>query len=684
MTRILVLTILCCTTAVLALDGYTVGRKDGELRLVDMSDGTYTVLQDSCSNYHGASFSPDGRQIAVLAQYRYLNFDMYIIDNDGGNTVKILDLTDVNGNGVTPLTWTETGHVYWSTNTYEILRIDVSTREVEVVHTSQYHVSQVSVSQDGSVAGATAWDDSPGSNWAQTYDLVAGVDIDQSRYPGYGCYASPSPDGSMITHNQSGGITWEGHGLSYHQWAKIEDFETGAAIDTVTIDVYGDRFAGFLWARHSMDYITYTNDSKGYGVVCEWASNTKTPATAVTNAFDFWPGTLPTACTDCPSIALDPNSLTFASIDGAVPSAQTVTATNSGNGTLTQPSISGDPSWLTVAVSGSADSWTLTNTVDATGLTVGAHTATVTVSGGGASVGANYEVTLNVSASAQAPNAPTSLDATGTYATSTIDLVWVDNSDNETGFSVERMPHGGAFAELATVAAGVTTYADDAVTEDVTYVYRVRAFNGDEYSGYTNVDSAAVTEPASVTILSPAAGDSVAMGGVLRIQWSAVKVERVNIALSTDEGETFVNIYGRAVSTSDAAWGDTTYQLPAGVESNGCILRIASYLGEAELQTGLFVVSASAPVHLSYRSRSAAANLMNGPVGMTVIGSGNGSTALVPAGSRVQVYTLNGSRAADVLQSGGATCAELLDPAARAGGYYLLQIKPGAAGNTVH
>ena len=62
--------------------------------------------------------------------------------------------------------------------------------------------------------------------------------------------------------------------------------------------------------------------------------------------------------------------------------------------------------------------------------------------------------------------------------TSTVQLTWTDNSENETGYSIERSTTSATagFSEIDTVGAGVTTYDDSGLAAD-TYWYRVRALN---------------------------------------------------------------------------------------------------------------------------------------------------------------------------------------------------------------
>ena len=75
-------------------------------------------------------------------------------------------------------------------------------------------------------------------------------------------------------------------------------------------------------------------------------------------------------------------------------------------------------------------------------------------------------------------------------------LTWQDNSGNEANFHVERKAEVcagvAAFAEIATTGANVVTFTDSAVTEGVTYCYRVAASNPAGKSAYSNTASRTV------------------------------------------------------------------------------------------------------------------------------------------------------------------------------------------------
>jgi hypothetical protein len=79
-----------------------------------------------------------------------------------------------------------------------------------------------------------------------------------------------------------------------------------------------------------------------------------------------------------------------------------------------------------------------------------------------------------------ATTVPDSPGSGGTQAVTEdqIGLYWTDNSDNETGFSIEQSTDGATFSEIATTSANEEDYIVTGLEADTGYWYRIYAFNG--------------------------------------------------------------------------------------------------------------------------------------------------------------------------------------------------------------
>jgi len=105
---------------------------------------------------------------------------------------------------------------------------------------------------------------------------------------------------------------------------------------------------------------------------------------------------------------------------------------------------------------------------------------------------------------------PTDLVGFQIAGSKSINLSWTDNSNLETGFSIERKINNGTFIELATTDMNITEYVDnDSVNMEFedTLIYRVRAYNDydDEniiYTNYTNEVTVTLYESEQTRILS--------------------------------------------------------------------------------------------------------------------------------------------------------------------------------------
>ncbi|HTO04623.1 MAG TPA: immunoglobulin domain-containing protein [Opitutus sp.] len=158
-------------------------------------------------------------------------------------------------------------------------------------------------------------------------------------------------------------------------------------------------------------------------------------------------------------------------------------------------------------------------------------------------------------------------------------IAWDINSVGELGFNIERSQDGTNFVQVATVAAGVSSYTDLNLAVG-TYWYRVRAFNSSAYSEYSNVASTETaasapsftTQPASQSV---AAGANVAFSAVAAgspvptLQW-----KKNGVAIS---GATSNMLTLGSVDSADAATYSVVATNSAGsVTSVGAVLAVVS------------------------------------------------------------------------------------------------------------
>lgn len=67
-----------------------------------------------------------------------------------------------------------------------------------------------------------------------------------------------------------------------------------------------------------------------------------------------------------------------------------------------------------------------------------------------------------------------------------IEITFQDNSSAEDDHRVERKPYGGSFSEVKTLPPNVTYWRDSGRSTGTTYIYRVRARQGAQYSDYSD------------------------------------------------------------------------------------------------------------------------------------------------------------------------------------------------------
>ncbi len=136
------------------------------------------------------------------------------------------------------------------------------------------------------------------------------------------------------------------------------------------------------------------------------------------------------------------------------------------------------------------------------------------------------------------PAAPTQLALTEVTATR-ITLTWHDNSGTESGYRIERRVNNNPFGFLVQVGANAQTYADNSVSGNATYTYRVRALGPGGESPWSN-EAGALAAPAPPVAVSATALSS----HTVKIEWTDSNPSFVQHKLerSTDGGVTFSQV----------------------------------------------------------------------------------------------------------------------------------------------
>ena len=100
-------------------------------------------------------------------------------------------------------------------------------------------------------------------------------------------------------------------------------------------------------------------------------------------------------------------------------------------------------------------------------------------------------ITAATQAAPALPAAPTNLVAAA-FSKSQINLTWTDNSNNETGFRIERCKGATCtnFTQIATVGSNINTFSNTGLAANTSYRYRVYAYNANGNSAYSNIATA--------------------------------------------------------------------------------------------------------------------------------------------------------------------------------------------------
>lgn len=156
----------------------------------------------------------------------------------------------------------------------------------------------------------------------------------------------------------------------------------------------------------------------------------------------------------------------------------------------------------------------------------------------GTTVATSYPV-----ASVTTPAAPPTTLTAPSNLTATVvngnraELVWVDNSSDETGFQVERClgETCSNFAVIKTQGANVITFTNTNLTTNQTYRYRVRAYKGTTNSAYSAIlNVQTLVRPTALTVTAQ-------IGGAAILTWADSNLYETGFGIERCQGGSCTN-----------------------------------------------------------------------------------------------------------------------------------------------
>ncbi len=169
-----------------------------------------------------------------------------------------------------------------------------------------------------------------------------------------------------------------------------------------------------------------------------------------------------------------------------------------------------------------------------------------------------------------------------------IALDWQDESNNETGFIIERCQGVGCgdFAVIQLVGANVNSYSDPTVLADQSYSYRVQAVKtGSGASGFSNTASAVTSVPGDPVNLFA----TTVTGSQIALTWDDDAVNELNMEVERCTGDgcsdfsTLVTLPANTTSYADNAVAlNTTYRYRVRATNN---VGPSSYTNEVTANT---------------------------------------------------------------------------------------------------
>lgn len=535
----------------------------------EFGTGTMTKLwgKNGTGGVNAAAFSPDGTQIIFTHAGK-----LHIMDNNGSRE-RILPMNGPCSADYT-LCWTTNG-VFWSGGG-SVWRYEIETNSLSELHHWDDLISGSTKGYWCSMDGRKAWcwaelddgtpEDSHGDQSFLTFNADWSV-RSEVRAPVWG-------HGNYMSH--SGNI------LLFDKWTlDHRSVELVRHVDAVPFDTVFTKLPQGSDIQVFDAMQTCVNDSQlvllatspdasgdtGNYVRDFWVWNWVTesspemvPEPRKADGMMMWKGALPEVVLTEPWLTCDRSEYVYWNQWAHW---ELVPITNTGGGTLgpiTVDTVGG--AWLDYSVVTSNDTQYVRMRPNYTRIpSEGVFKLQLHICGGGA----ENELWLPVyKVHGGYPMVPEPVNAYPTGATSTdVLLTWTNRDDKETGFELQRRSESGAWADVATTSADEVTYTDLAPGYG-TFYYRVRAVNATGPSLYTDSVEVVISGVPTITVTSPTAGQQLAAGETVYIEWTAHMISQVEIKYSIDDGESWTTINSTGgVLEGNPDWGHYAWVVPS-------------------------------------------------------------------------------------------------------------------------
>jgi fibronectin type 3 domain-containing protein len=261
-------------------------------------------------------------------------------------------------------------------------------------------------------------------------------------------------------------------------------------------------------------------------------------------------------------------------------------------------------------------------------------------------LGNSFSGYSNVASDTTLLTAPNNLTATA-VSTTQLNLSWLDKSNNEDGFKIERKTGvAGTYAEIAAVGAGVTTFSNTGLGVSTRYFYRVRAFNANGNSAYSGEASALTFMNGPANLAATAVSSS-----QINLTWTEAvinetgfEVERKTSAAGTYAKITIMAKNATSYSDISLSAGTTYFYRVRAVSTTN----VSDYTNEANANMGIAKAAENGTTDGETKSAVIPAEISfapNYPNPFSASGtSGNPSTTIsysLPEGMHVSLEVVN-------------------------------------------